>query len=100
MATLFKLGSFFQLNIVNDKMYDVLSEIYKEFMDLFDTDLFHMGGDEVNMNCYNTSTEIRTHLESLNLVGTEDDILDLWRDFQRKAFRLVAQANRVFFFIG
>ena len=52
-----------QLNIVNDKMYEVLSDIYKEYLQLFDTDVVHMGGDEVNMNCYNTSAEIRKHLE-------------------------------------
>ena len=52
-----------QLNIVNDKMYEVLSDIYQEYLQLFDTDVFHMGGDEVNMNCYNTSAEIRRHLE-------------------------------------
>lgn len=82
-----------QLNIVNEKMYEVLSNIYQEYLQLFDTDVFHMGGDEVNMNCYNTSAEIRRHLELHSKQGTEDDILDLWRTFQRKAFRLVAQAN-------
>ena len=43
-------------------MYEVLSMVYQEFLELFDTDVFHMGGDEVNMNCYNTSQEIRNHL--------------------------------------
>ena len=81
---------FFQLNIVNEKMYEVLSDIYQEFLQLFDTDVFHMGGDEVNMHCYNTSAEIRSHLDLHGKQGTEDDILDLWRTFQRKAFRLVS----------
>ena len=43
-------------------MYEVLSMVYQEFLELFDTDVFHMGGDEVNMNCYNTSQEIRNYL--------------------------------------
>ena len=51
-----------KLNIVNEKMYEVLSMVYQEFLELFDTDVFHMGGDEVNMNCYNTSQEIRDYL--------------------------------------
>ena len=54
--------SFSKLNIVNEKMYEVLSMVYQEFLELFDTDVFHMGGDEVNMNCYNTSQEIRNYL--------------------------------------
>ena len=49
---------FFQLNIVNEKMYDVLSTIYQEYLQLFDTDVLHMGGDEVNMNCYNTRLKL------------------------------------------
>lgn len=76
-------------------MYEVLSDIYSEYLQLFDgTDVFHMGGDEVNMNCYNSSAEIRQHLQEHNKIGTKDDILDLWRTFQRKAFRLVSQANQ------
>ena len=84
----------FQFNIVNDKLYEVLGLVFEEYMELFNgTDVFHMGGDEVNMNCYNSSQEIRDYLERENKVGTEDDILELWRSFQRKAFRLVAEAN-------
>jgi len=83
-----------QLNIVNEKMYEVLSMVYQEFLELFDTDVFHMGGDEVNMNCYNTSQEIRNHLEKENKIGTEEDILELWTTFQTKAFGLVSQANQ------
>lgn len=84
-----------QLNLANDKMYDVLGDIYKEMMQLFEgTDAFHMGGDEVNMNCYNTSQEIREYLAEQNLSGSEDDILELWRTFQRRAFQLVVQANK------
>ena len=56
--------------------------VYQEYLELFDTDVFHMGGDEVNMNCYNQSAEIRDYLERENKVGTEDDILELWRSFQ------------------
>jgi len=83
-----------QFNIVNDKLYEVLGLVFEEYMELFNgTDVFHMGGDEVNMNCYNSSQEIRDYLERENKVGTEDDILELWRSFQRKAFRLVAEAN-------
>ena len=76
-------------------MYEVLGLVYAEFLELFNgTDVFHMGGDEVNMNCYNSSQEIRDYLERENKVGTEDDILELWRSFQRRAFRLVAEANQ------
>ena len=70
-------------------MYEVLSMVYQEFLELFDTDVFHMGGDEVNMNCYNTSKEIRDYLENDNKIGTEEDILDLWRTFQTKVSQIL-----------
>ena len=28
-------------------MYELLGQVYKEMFDMFDTDVFHMGGDEV-----------------------------------------------------
>ena len=37
----------------------LLGKLYKDFYDLFQSDMFHMGGDEINLNCWNTSTEIR-----------------------------------------
>lgn len=84
-----------QLNIVNEKMYEVLSEIFSEYLQLFEgTDVFHMGGDEVNMNCYNSSAEIRDFLQSKNKVGTKEDILQLWKVFQGRAYSLLAQANK------
>ena len=88
-ASAFHFAFFSKLNIVNEKMYEVLSMVYQEFLELFDTDVFHMGGDEVNMNCYNTSKEIRDYLENDNKIGTEEDILDLWRTFQTKVCHIL-----------
>ena len=34
-------------------------KLYADFFEMFETDMFHMGGDEVNLNCWNTTTEIR-----------------------------------------
>ena len=46
----------FQFNILNEKMYDLLSQIYKEIFEIFDTDMFHMGGDEVSI--YNSNFKV------------------------------------------
>lgn len=40
-------GTFAQLNPSNMDIYDVLQEIYEEWLALFDFDTFHMGADEV-----------------------------------------------------
>lgn len=36
-----------QFNVINDHLYDILEIVYREFIQLFDSDMFHMGGDEV-----------------------------------------------------
>ena len=42
-----KITFFFQFNIVNEKMYELLGLLYKEMFQIFDPDVFHFGGDEV-----------------------------------------------------
>ena len=36
-----------QLNPLKDGVYDVLKGIYLDMLEVFDSDVFHMGGDEV-----------------------------------------------------
>lgn len=45
------------LNPINEHVYEILKNLYAEFNDLFDADVFHMGGDEVSFHCWrNTPT--------------------------------------------
>ena len=36
-----------QLNPLNENVYEVLGNIYKSYLEMFDFDMFHIGGDEV-----------------------------------------------------
>jgi len=81
-----------QLNPVNEAVYEVLDKLYQDFFELFDTDMFHMGGDEVNLNCWNTTQEIRDHLEKEGKSGSEEELLELWKNFQNKAASKVYKA--------
>ena len=38
-----------QFNVVNNMTYSVLGDVYEEMFEMFDRDLFHMGGDEVSL---------------------------------------------------
>lgn len=38
-----------QMNIINDNMYGVLENIFEEYNELFQPDMFHLGGDEVRL---------------------------------------------------
>jgi hexosaminidase len=72
-----------QFNPVSPAVYPLLGELYLDFFELFpDTDMFHMGGDEVNLNCWNASQEIKDYLAANGQTGTEDELVQLWNLFQ------------------
>ncbi|ROT71808.1 beta-N-acetylglucosaminidase [Penaeus vannamei] len=83
-----------QLNVVNDNTYIVLGQIYKEMVRLFGPlDLFHYGGDEVNLNCWNTTEEIVKHMEEQGQGRSADAFYKLWSDFQASSYGLLTTAN-------
>ncbi|KAM5432390.1 woronin body major protein [Microsporum ferrugineum] len=47
-----------QLDPAYDKTYEVLTNIYGELSDLFEDEMFHLGGDELQPNCYNFSSHV------------------------------------------
>merc|ERR1712156_824917 len=82
-----------QLNPVNPHVYTTLGKLYQDFFELFDTDMFHMGGDEVNLNCWNTTKEIQDELRQRGETGTKEELLALWKSFQEQAAQKVYEAN-------
>jgi len=71
-----------QLNIVNENVTEVVGDIMKDMFDMFDKDIFHMGGDEVNFHCYNSTKEVTDWMKSHNLTLDSDGFYQLWGDFQ------------------
>ncbi|XP_058459598.1 chitooligosaccharidolytic beta-N-acetylglucosaminidase-like isoform X2 [Malaya genurostris] len=75
-----------QLDPTKDKVYDVLEDIYREMNDMFSkSDVFHMGGDEVSLSCWNSSVEIQQWMQSKGWGLEEADFLKLWNYFQSNA---------------
>ena len=81
-----------QLNPVNPNVYITLGKLYQDFFELFETDMFHMGGDEVNLNCWNSTEEIQQAMRRQGKTGTEDELLELWKNFQEQAAEKVYAA--------
>jgi len=81
-----------QLNPVNPHVYTTLGKLYQDFFELFDTDMFHMGGDEVNLNCWNSTEEIQAELVKQGKTGTEEELLAMWKRFQEQAAEKVYEA--------
>ncbi|XP_018025934.1 chitooligosaccharidolytic beta-N-acetylglucosaminidase [Hyalella azteca] len=83
-----------QLNIANQNIYTILGKIYQEMLDMFGPlDLFHFGGDEVNVHCWNTTEEIVTYMKSKNLSLTDESYYAQWSQFQNRAYDLLTEAN-------
>jgi len=83
-----------QMNIINDNLYPVLEKILAEYDELFSPDMFHMGGDEINLNCWKTTPEIADYVESLGGDRTDDEeYMKLWIDFQQRAYGLWSKVS-------
>ncbi|OBT61304.1 hypothetical protein VE03_09577 [Pseudogymnoascus sp. 23342-1-I1] len=68
-----------QLEILNDKTYEVVGKVYNELSGLFTDNLFHVGGDELQVGCYNFST-ITQEWFAANKSLTYDDLVQYWVD--------------------
>ncbi|KAE8448924.1 woronin body major protein [Mollisiaceae sp. DMI_Dod_QoI] len=75
-----------QLEILNDKTYEVVSKVYEELSSVFTDNFFHVGADELQTGCYNLST-ITTEWFAANTSRTYDDLLQYWVDTAVPIFR-------------
>jgi hexosaminidase len=80
-----------QLEILSDKTYEVVENVYKELSGLFTDNYFHVGADELQEGCYNFST-LTTEWFAANTSRTYNDLAQYWIDnavpiFQKPANR-------------
>ncbi|XP_060834731.1 chitooligosaccharidolytic beta-N-acetylglucosaminidase-like isoform X2 [Rhopalosiphum padi] len=71
-----------QLNPINTNTYKWLGKIYKDLINVLPKgEAFHMGGDEVALNCWNTTIEITDWMKNNNRSLDEEGYLGLWSQF-------------------
>lgn len=77
-----------QFDPTQDDLYDVLEDLYQDMYNMFDEpEVFHMGGDEVDFNCWNSSERIQNWMKDQGW-GLEDvDFMKLWNYFQVEALK-------------
>lgn len=80
-----------QLDILNNKTYEVTGKVFKEMTSIFTDDWFHIGGDELFINCNNFSSRAVEFFASGKTMG---DLYQVWLDRALPNFR--AQANKTF----
>jgi hexosaminidase len=78
-----------QLDILNNKTYEVTGKVYKEMASIFPDNWFHIGGDELFINCNNFSSLAREFFASGKSMG---DLYQVWVDRAIPNFR--SQVNK------
>lgn len=77
-----------QLDPTKAKVYNVLSSLYEETIELFDyPKLFHMGGHGVSSACWRNSSRIVKWMTRRGWGQTESDFMKLWIYFQENALK-------------
>ncbi|XP_012263445.2 probable beta-hexosaminidase fdl isoform X2 [Athalia rosae] len=80
-----------QLNPINENTYRILEGLYRELLDLTEVrDIVHIGGDEVNLECWAQYNNISLAMQAQNMT----DLHSLWADFEAKTMHRVIRANR------
>ncbi|KAF2899728.1 hypothetical protein ILUMI_06454 [Ignelater luminosus] len=75
-----------QFDPTKPKLYDALEDIYKDMIAQFNPDIFHMGGDEVSMKCWNATSNIVEWMKAIyGWDRKEEDFIKLWNVFQSQA---------------
>lgn len=76
-----------QLNPENPKVYGILEKLYKDVLELSrEHEMFHLGGDEVNLHCWEESLSKTTPYNYTNLHDT-------WGEFTLEAIKRLEKAN-------
>ncbi|XP_057323366.1 chitooligosaccharidolytic beta-N-acetylglucosaminidase-like [Microplitis mediator] len=79
-----------QLNPVNPHTLEVLKDIYKDTLALLGTSsVIHLGGDEVFINCWNSTPEITTAMQERGMGRTAEDFYQLWSEFHAEQVKLI-----------
>lgn len=75
-----------QLDPLNNKTYGVVEKVYNELSGIFTDEFFHVGGDELQTNCYNFSTYVMDYLAEGH---SYDDVVQYWVDTAFPIFKKI-----------
>lgn len=75
-----------QLDIIYNKTYEVVENVYLDLSRIFGDSFFHVGADELQANCYNFSTHV-TEWFAEDSSRTYNDLAQYWIDHAVPIFR-------------
>ncbi|EEA18669.1 woronin body major protein [Talaromyces marneffei ATCC 18224] len=83
-----------QLDPLNNKTYGVVEKVYDELSSLFTDNFFHVGGDELQIGCYNFSTYVMDYLAA-DPSRTFNDVTQYWVDHAFPIFKNIKDRKLV-----
>lgn len=83
-----------QLDIIYNKTYEVVDNVYTELSDIFTDNWFHVGADEIQPNCYNFSKYV-TEWFAEDPSRTYNDLAQYWLDHALPIFRSAGSQRRI-----
>lgn len=83
-----------QLDIIYNKTYEVVNNVYQDLSNIFTDNFFHAGADEIQTNCYNFSTHV-TEWFAEDPSRTYRDLTQYWVDHAMPIFRSVGEHRRI-----
>ncbi|XP_019614522.1 PREDICTED: beta-hexosaminidase subunit alpha-like isoform X2 [Branchiostoma belcheri] len=63
-------GKYYAANPIRNTTYDMMTKLLKEVKDVFPDKYVHLGGDEVNFNCWKSNPDITKFMETMGF-GTD-----------------------------
>ncbi|RZF41892.1 hypothetical protein LSTR_LSTR005660 [Laodelphax striatellus] len=84
-----------QLNPVSENVYKILKGIQTDMHEMFDlSDVYHMGGDEVQFKCWNSSKDVRDFIQSRGWNESDSNsMFRIWDTFQRRAYSILQEVT-------
>lgn len=69
----------YQVDIMNEKVYEYFEKIHNEIASMFSDNLFHVGADELDHRCFQFSERIQNWFKE-DESRTDNDLLEYWFD--------------------
>ncbi|KAJ5114497.1 hypothetical protein NUU61_000256 [Penicillium alfredii] len=82
------------LDIIYNKTYDVVRDVYRDLSKIFSDSWFHVGADEIQPNCYNYSKHV-TKWFAEDSSRTFNDLAQYWVDHAVPIFRRTGDNRRL-----
>lgn len=68
-----------------DAVYEFIEELYKEIFSLFPSDMVHLGGDEVPLDCWKNDSSIQAYMKDHSI----KDEVEMFELFEQKLLKIV-----------